>query len=111
MRILAYDPAWSPAANAHGPELPMVAFAGLDELLEQSDFVSVHAPATPETRGMFNAARFRQMKPSAYFINTARGALVDESALVKALEDRAIAGAAIDVYTQEPLPADHFLRK
>jgi phosphoglycerate dehydrogenase-like enzyme len=87
-----------------------VEFVGLDELLAESDFVSLHAPNTPETRKMFDAARFRQMKKTAYFINTARGALVDEPALIQALKQGVIAGAAVDVYTKEPLPVDDPLR-
>jgi phosphoglycerate dehydrogenase-like enzyme len=115
MRILAYDPPMAEAAatlsalSAGGA--PPVEFVELDDLLAQSDFVSVHAPSLPETHGMFDSARFAQMKPSAYFINTARGALVDEQALVEALEQGTIAGAGIDVYRQEPMPADHPLRK
>ena len=110
MRILAYDPAWSAPANGESASLPDVEFVGLDELLAESDFVSLHAPATPETKGMFDSARFAQMKRSAFFINTARGSLVDESALIAALESGVIAGAAIDVYSREPLPSDHPLR-
>jgi phosphoglycerate dehydrogenase-like enzyme len=105
MRILAYDPPLQARGGLDG-----ATFTDLDTLLAESDFVSVHAPSMPETRNMFNAARFAQMKPSAYFINTARGALVDEEALRDALERGVIAGAATDVYQQEPLPADHPLR-
>ncbi len=112
MRLLAYDP---PAAAAGvsklSPELAHVEFVELNELLAQSDFVSLHAPNLPETRRMFNADLFAKMKPSAYFINTARGALVDEDALLLALQNGTIAGAGIDVYSKEPLPADHPLRQ
>jgi D-3-phosphoglycerate dehydrogenase / 2-oxoglutarate reductase len=115
MRILAYDPPMAEAAATlsalSGGNAPPVEFVELDDLLAQSDFVSVHAPSMPETKGMFDAARFSQMKPSAYFINTARGALVNEQALQQALEAGTIAGAAIDVYQQEPMPPDHPLRK
>jgi phosphoglycerate dehydrogenase-like enzyme len=110
MRILAYDPAWSPPANGLAVDIPGVEFVGLDELLADSDFVSLHAPATPETRGMFDSARFRQMKRGAYFINTARGALVNEEDLIEALKSATIAGAAVDVYTKEPVPPDNPLR-
>src|SRR5207237_6778430 len=82
MRILAYDPQL--AERGAPPGLPPIAFVALDELLAQSDFVSLHAPSLPETRHLFDARRFSQMKPTAYFINTARGALVDEAALVEA---------------------------
>jgi D-3-phosphoglycerate dehydrogenase len=74
----------------------------LPELLARADFVSVHAKWTPETEGMFGATEFRRMKPTAYFINTARGALVDEAALARALRERWIAGAALDVVQNEP---------
>jgi phosphoglycerate dehydrogenase-like enzyme len=112
MRVLAYDPPLAAAGPGALPEgLPAITFLELDDLLAQSDFVCVHAPATPETQNLFNAARFARMKPSAYFINTARGSLVDEAALQHALETGQIAGAAIDVYRQEPLPSDHPLRR
>ena len=72
-------------------------------LLAESDFVSLHVPLLPETRGLFDAARFSKMKPTAYLINTSRGAVVDEAALVHALESGKIAGAALDVFENEPL--------
>jgi D-3-phosphoglycerate dehydrogenase len=76
-------------------------------LLSESDYVSLHAPATPETQGLIGEAELRAMKPTAYLINTSRGALIDEEALVRALEEGWIAGAAIDVLTQEPARPDH----
>ncbi len=79
----------------------------LPELLAQSDFVVVAAPHTPKTVRMFNAERFAQMKRSAYFINIGRGAIVDLSDLAAALANGTIAGAALDVYETEPLPASH----
>ena len=109
MRVLAFDP--PQAAKGAPPGLPPVEFVSLEQLLAESDFVSVHAPALPETRGLFNGERFAQMKPTAYFINTARGSLVDDAALVDALTRGRIAGAAIDVYNQEPCPPDHPLRR
>ena len=77
-----------------------------EELLERSDYISVHAPLTPETHHLFNADAFRKMKPSAYLINTARGPLVDAQALADALDAGQLAGAALDVLPQEPPPQD-----
>ena len=75
---------------------------GLPELLGQSDFVTVHIPETPKTIGLFNDERFALMKPSGFFINTSRGKVVDEDALVRALLDKRIAGAGLDVRVKEP---------
>ena len=83
----------------------------LDEVLPQADFVVLAAPETPETRKMVGAREFGLMKPSAYFLNVSRGALVDEPALISALEQRKIAGAALDVASQEPLPPENSLWK
>ena len=110
MRILAYDPPLQANKSALPPELANVEFVTLEELFAQSDFVSLHAPNVPETRNLVNAERLAQMKPSAYLVNTARGALVDETALRTALEAGQIAGAALDVYAKEPLAPDHPLR-
>ncbi|MGE5636970.1 MAG: 2-hydroxyacid dehydrogenase [Nocardioidaceae bacterium] len=79
----------------------------LGELLERSDFVTLHSPLTPDTRGLIGAAELARMKPSAYLINTARGPIVDTAALGHALRQGAIAGAALDVTDPEPLPGDH----
>jgi len=78
-------------------------YRDLNTLLREADFVSVHVPLLPETRGLFNAKTFSQMKPTSFLINTSRGAVVDEAALVQALESKKIAGAALDVYEKEPL--------
>jgi glyoxylate reductase len=77
-------------------------YKGLTDLLTQSDFVSLHVPLLPETRGLFDVSRFAKMKPTAFLINTSRGPVVDEAALVHALESRKIAGAALDVFENEP---------
>jgi glyoxylate reductase len=77
-------------------------FRDMNELLAAADFVSVHVPLTSDTRGLFNAPRFSRMKPTAFLINTSRGPVVDEAALVHALETKKIAGAALDVFENEP---------
>jgi phosphoglycerate dehydrogenase-like enzyme len=102
MRIIACDP--SPTAEADRLGIEFVTF---EQLLAQSDFVSLHTALTPATRGLIGEAQLRAMKPTAYLINTARGAVIDEAALVRALKEGWIAGAALDVFTVEPLPADH----
>lgn len=79
----------------------------LDELLRQADFVSIHTPLTPQTQNLINAERLRMMKPSSFLINTARGGLVDHATLATALQEGWIAGAGIDVFVPEHLPADH----
>jgi glyoxylate reductase len=78
-------------------------YRDLNALLGEADFVSVHVPLLPETRGLFNAKTLSQMKPSAFLINTSRGPVVDEAALVQALDSKKIAGAALDVYENEPV--------
>ncbi len=77
-------------------------FRDMNALLAEADFISVHVPLLPETRGLFDAPKFHRMKPTAYLINTSRGPVVDEAALVAALESGTIAGAALDVYENEP---------
>ena len=78
-------------------------YRDMNELLAEADFISVHTPLLPETHGLFNAAKFQRMKRTAFLINTSRGPVVDEAALVAALEDGKIAGAALDVYEKEPV--------
>ena len=78
-----------------------------EELLERSDFVTVHTPLTPATHGLFDDAALSRMKPTAYLVNTARGPIVDTAALIRALRAGEIAGAALDVTDPEPLPGDH----
>jgi glyoxylate reductase len=79
-------------------------YVALEELLSTSDYVTIHLPLTEQTRGLINEERLRLMKPTAYLINTSRGPIVDENALVKALKEGWIRGAALDVYEKEPLP-------
>jgi D-3-phosphoglycerate dehydrogenase len=99
MNVLVYDP-YKPADDikAAGCE----AVTDLDAALPRADFVSIHCPKTSETVGMFNAGRLRRMKPSAYLVNTARGGIVDETALYDALTSGKLAGAGLDVFAQEP---------
>ena len=98
---------------AHDPYVAKDAFAAagvegvsFDDLLARSDFISMHAPLLPATRGLMNAAAFAKMKKGAFLINTARGPLVDEAALVAALDSSQLGGAALDVVAAEPLPKD-----
>ncbi|MGK2965092.1 MAG: C-terminal binding protein [Tepidiformaceae bacterium] len=101
MRVVAWDPY---VADEVFATLGVERKASLLELLGESDYISVHAPLTPETRHLMSTAEFAAMKPSAYFINTARGPVVDEAALVAALQAGEIAGAGLDVFEVEPLP-------
>jgi D-3-phosphoglycerate dehydrogenase len=100
MNILAHDTYVSPDAVAVAET--HATLLSIDELLAQSDFVSCHVPLTPETKHFFNYDRFCRMKPSAFFLNLARGEVVDENGLVKALREKRIAGAGLDVREQEP---------
>lgn len=103
MRVLACDPYLDAAeVAARGAEK-----VTLEELLARADFVSVHCPRDAGTLDLFGEAEFARMRPTAYFINTARGGIHDEAALARALEMRRIAGAGIDVFLKEPPPADH----
>lgn len=100
MRVLYTDPYPPPPEVAK--ELGAEQRATIEEVLAQSDFVSLHCPATPETRHLMNGVRLAKMKPSAYLINTARGDVVDEAALIEALTKGWLAGAGLDVFEREP---------
>ncbi len=103
MRVIAFDPFISTeVAQRMGIEL-----VGLDDLYERADFITVHTPLTPETRGLVGAAAFAKMKKGVRVINCARGGIVDEDALAAAIRDGKVAGAALDVFVKEPPPADH----
>jgi glyoxylate reductase len=131
MNILCYDPAYQnheyvnairetmDLRHARGiqKEKTWIKYVSLEQALAQADFVSVHVPLirdgesdTP-TFHLFNGKRLRMMKPSAFLVNTSRGPVIDENALAKALKENWIAGAALDVYEKEPLPADSPLRE
>jgi D-3-phosphoglycerate dehydrogenase len=105
MRVLYFDPFVRPGQiDAPGTRVEF------DQLLRESDFVSLHAPLTPQSRGMMNVAAFSKMKARAFLINCARGPLVDTEALVRALDEKLIAGCALDTTDPEPLPNPHALR-
>jgi D-3-phosphoglycerate dehydrogenase len=98
-RVIIYDP-FTPAAPG---------LVGFEELLGASDFISLHCPLTEHTRSLFHAATLRRMKSSAWLINTSRGPLIEEAALLDALREGVIGGAALDVFQTEPLPPNHLL--
>src|SRR5438874_3977356 len=107
MRVVAYDPYLS-ATRARSLQVELV--DELDDLLANADFISLHTPLTSETRHILDAPRLRKTKRGVRIINCARGGLIDENALVQALQDGHVAGAALDVFETEPLPADSPLR-
>jgi D-3-phosphoglycerate dehydrogenase len=104
MNVLVYDP-YVQASDIKAAGYEPV--AELDAALPRADFVTIHCPKTPETVGMFNAARLQRMKPTAYLVNTARGGIIDEPALHAALTTAKLAGAGLDVFEQEPPPQDN----
>ena len=130
MKILCYDPAYQNheyvtaiqevmdlrQARGIAKEKTWIKYLGLDDALAGADFVSVHVPLLREGEGpsptyhLFNERTLRQMKPTAFLVNTSRGPVVEEAALAKALRENWIAGAALDVYEKEPLPVDSPLR-
>jgi D-3-phosphoglycerate dehydrogenase len=103
MTVLVYDPYLTAeqVAARGGTQV------GLEELMRRSDYVTVHCPRTKDSFGMFGAEQFAMMKPTAYFVNTARGGIHDEMALAEALRRGQLAGAGLDVFLQEPPPLDH----
>lgn len=107
MNVLAWSPHLTPErAAAAGAELA----ESKADLFKRSDVLSIHMVLSPETHHLVTAEDLAAMKPTSFFVNTSRGPIVDESALVNILQDRKIAGAALDVYEVEPLPLDHPLR-
>jgi D-3-phosphoglycerate dehydrogenase len=107
MRVMAYDPYVLGAVMESRGVKPV----DFDTLLRKSDFISLHTPLTPETHNMIGYKEFKKMKPTSYFINTARGRCVDEPGLIRALQEGLIAGAGIDVTVVEPIEADNPLIK
>ncbi|MFB0508572.1 MAG: C-terminal binding protein [Thermodesulfobacteriota bacterium] len=105
MRVIAYDPYVLGAIMESRGVKPV----DLDRLLRESDFISLHTPLTPETSKMIGYEEFKKMKPTCYFINTARGGCVDQEALIRALKEGLIAGAGIDVTVDEPIAPDNEL--
>ena len=99
--------AWGPTLDAERAEANGVKYVSWDELFSDSDILSIHVPLTDLSRGWVTAREFELMKRSAFLVNTSRGPIVDESALISALETGQIAGAALDVYDVEPVAADH----
>jgi len=103
--------AWSQNLTPEKCRETGVEYVGADELFQRADFLSVHLQLSPRTRGLIGARQIALMKKSSYLINTSRGPIVDEAALLAALWDKRIAGAGLDVFDVEPLPLDHPLRK
>jgi phosphoglycerate dehydrogenase-like enzyme len=103
--------AWSPTLDDARAAAGGAERAELDELLRAADVVSVHVSLAATSRGLIDARRLDLMKPTAYFVNTARGPIVDEPALIAALKHRRIAGAGLDVFDKEPLPPGHPLTR
>jgi D-3-phosphoglycerate dehydrogenase / 2-oxoglutarate reductase len=104
MNVLIYDPyTYSETIAGMGYE-PV---ADLDEGVGRADFINIHCPKTPETTGLFDAARIGKMKRTGFLVNTARGGIIDEAALYDALKNRRIGGAALDVFVEEPTPQDN----
>lgn len=103
--------AWSQNLTAEKCKEAGATYATKDDLLKQSDFITIHLVLSARSRGLIGASELKLMKPSAFLINTSRGPIIDEAALVAALKAKTIAGAGLDVYDTEPLPTEHPLRK
>ena len=103
--------AWSPNLTAEKCKEAGVGYASKEELFATADIVTIHVVLSQRSRGLIGAADLARMKPTAYLVNTARGPIVDEAALLDALQQKKIAGAGIDVFSVEPLPTDHPFRK
>jgi phosphoglycerate dehydrogenase-like enzyme len=103
--------AWSQNQTAETAKAAGSTLVARDELFREADVVTIHLVLSARTRGLVGAAELALMKPSSWLVNTSRGPIVDEGALIRTLESRAIAGAAIDVFSIEPLPADHPFRR
>ena len=103
--------AWSPHSTEERASAAGAQLMTKQALLESSDFVSIHLMLAPSTRGLIGEADLRRMKPSAFLINTSRAPIVEQAALLRALEERWIAGAGLDVFDVEPLPHDHPFRR
>jgi phosphoglycerate dehydrogenase-like enzyme len=99
--------AWGPTLTQERASISGATFISLEEVLKTADVISIHLALSEQSKNLLDEARLRLMKKSAYLINTARGAIVDEPALFKILGEKAIAGAALDVFVQEPLPRNH----
>ena len=107
MRVIAYDPFLT---EARARQLGVELVADTDAIYRSSDFITVHMPVTPDTRGMINSESIAKMKPGVRIVNCARGEIVNEPDLIAGLESGKVAGAALDVFSSEPLAADHKLR-
>jgi phosphoglycerate dehydrogenase-like enzyme len=103
--------AWSQNMTAEIAEAAGATLVARDDLFREADVVTIHLVLSARTQGLVGAAQLALMKPTSWLINTSRGPIVDEGALIRSLESRAIAGAAIDVFSIEPLPADHPFRR
>ena len=103
--------AWSPNLTPERCKEVGVGYATKEELFAAADIVTIHMVLSQRSRGLVGQADLARMKPTSYLVNTARGPIVDEAALLEALQQRKIAGAAIDVFSVEPLPVDHPFRK